>query len=473
MNKKIFYSWQSDLPNNTNRGLIEDAAKKAAATIRSDNSLEIDPVILRDTEGHAGSPNIAETILSQIDSSDIFLADVSFIGRVKKRNMPNPNVLLELGYALKKLGKDKILIVMNTAYGGPDDLPFDLRMLRIIKYSADENSKKEAKDTLKSIFQQQFEAILSKDENTDQFGAQNVIDLMYEGKPGRTAAARHFAEEVYKLVESKQPNYSSIAEGQFEDDILVASLDSTKEIIDEYANVVSEAVCCSDSETYLELRKLIEFLIENYYLPQADGVIDEKKADYFKALAYEVYLIFLSPLVKESKFELLKSTIEKPFRVIKDHSRETDDVLFNHIASHIKLFENRRKRSNRISSLADWVHSRREVGSIGNTNITWKIISETDLILHVYATSITKPGQFVRFIWPPFCAVYSNYDKPGFILSARKKSDAERLAKLFNQETIDDLKKLIVQSIVNEGKMIGFFHDSSIRDEHIEEIGSI
>ena len=53
MRKTIFYSWQSDLPNATNRGFIQKTLEKAAAAISSDESIDVEPVVDRDTAGVA------------------------------------------------------------------------------------------------------------------------------------------------------------------------------------------------------------------------------------------------------------------------------------------------------------------------------------------------------------------------------------------------------------------------------------
>jgi len=45
MECKVFYSWQTDLPNSTNRGFIQTALEKAAKSIRDDESIVIEPVI--------------------------------------------------------------------------------------------------------------------------------------------------------------------------------------------------------------------------------------------------------------------------------------------------------------------------------------------------------------------------------------------------------------------------------------------
>jgi len=74
--KTIFYSWQSDLPNATNRGFIQKTLERAAKEIHIDQSISIEPVIDRDTTGVPGSPDIAATIL---DKGGIHLAQVALM----------------------------------------------------------------------------------------------------------------------------------------------------------------------------------------------------------------------------------------------------------------------------------------------------------------------------------------------------------------------------------------------------------
>ena len=53
--KTIFYSWQSDLPNSTNRGFIQKILELVAKEIHIDHSISVEPVIDRDTSGVPGS----------------------------------------------------------------------------------------------------------------------------------------------------------------------------------------------------------------------------------------------------------------------------------------------------------------------------------------------------------------------------------------------------------------------------------
>jgi hypothetical protein len=141
MKRVVFYSWQSDLPNAANRGFILTALEIAAEKIAADKSVEVEPVIDRDTQGVSGSPDISTTIFAKIATADVFVADVSIIAKPRKgRPTPNPNVMIELGYALRAHGPDKILMVFNEAYGRIADLPFDLKMRRTIPYNEPEKN---------------------------------------------------------------------------------------------------------------------------------------------------------------------------------------------------------------------------------------------------------------------------------------------------------------------------------------------
>lgn len=150
MNDIIFYSWQSDLPNATNRGFIQTALENAAKAIRKDGSIHVEPVVDRDTLGIPGAPDIASTILAKIDQAEVFVCDASIISQgINSRPAPNPNVLIELGYAMKALGSERIIMVMNLAFGKPELLPFDLRMRRVISYNMPEESEDRATERKK------------------------------------------------------------------------------------------------------------------------------------------------------------------------------------------------------------------------------------------------------------------------------------------------------------------------------------
>ena len=132
----IFYSWQSDTENRVGRGLIQWALDRAIRAINAD--ADVDPANRdlqadRDTLDVPGMPPLADTIFDKIDRAAAFLSDLTHVAtRANTERSPNPNVLLEHGYALKSRGWRSLIGVMNTAMGHPDEhpLPFDLRHYR-------------------------------------------------------------------------------------------------------------------------------------------------------------------------------------------------------------------------------------------------------------------------------------------------------------------------------------------------------
>lgn len=166
----VFYSWESDLHAKTTRNLIEGCLNTAIQQLGREDDLDIDPSLDRDTKGVSGSPVILDAILEKIDNCTAFVADVSIINScdVTRENparpTPNPNVLIELGYAIKTCGWDRILPVCNDHYGTIDQLPFDIPERRVISYTLSEDPTPEelkaAKEKLTPIFKHRLKDIL-------------------------------------------------------------------------------------------------------------------------------------------------------------------------------------------------------------------------------------------------------------------------------------------------------------------------
>ena len=163
MKNTIFYSCQSDLPNNTNRGFIESCVKTALIQLNMSDEFDLAVTLDRDTKDELGTPDIANTIFSKIENSKVFIADVSIINsKSNERKTPNPNVLIELGYAAKVLGWEKIIGVFNIDYGSFDDLPFDIKFRRPLVYSLNGKDKLEVKKYLAKAIQINITELYSK-----------------------------------------------------------------------------------------------------------------------------------------------------------------------------------------------------------------------------------------------------------------------------------------------------------------------
>ncbi len=185
----VFYAWQSDLPSSTNRSFIEGAIKGALKDIERTGAVEASPRFDKDTSGVPGMPDIANTILEKIRSADVFVADVSYVGAVSSGDsgtpepIPNPNVMIELGYALSELGFGRIVCVFNRHSGSQDDLPFDLRNRRWpiayeLSKEADGDARATEKVKLRARLKDAILAIAEHQQSGERRGLEERLDAV-------------------------------------------------------------------------------------------------------------------------------------------------------------------------------------------------------------------------------------------------------------------------------------------------------
>ena len=127
MANTVFFAWQLDTPSDQNKTFIWNALNRATETAEASAPVESSPRPESDTGGVAGSPNIVETIFRRIRDCAIFVADLTFTAKTDAGKLsPNPNVLIELGYAARSVGWERTILVINEKYGKANCLPFDI-----------------------------------------------------------------------------------------------------------------------------------------------------------------------------------------------------------------------------------------------------------------------------------------------------------------------------------------------------------
>ena len=149
MTGTVFFSWQSDLPET--RSTILWALERAVRDLNRGDALEEALRVDQDTDKVAGWPDIAATILAKIEHCELFVADLTPVNGPdpETRLTPNPNVMLELGYALATgVGRTRIVCIVNDAYLPERDLsrlPFDVRGSRPLSFSLQDPTERGVK----------------------------------------------------------------------------------------------------------------------------------------------------------------------------------------------------------------------------------------------------------------------------------------------------------------------------------------
>lgn len=110
----VFFSWQSDKRNEVLKTYIIESCQ------------ELGFIFDEATRDESGSPDIVDTIKRKISNCDIFIADLTIIGKIGNKYYPNSNVIFELGYAHCCLDQSVIICLSDK----PGNLPFDISKYR-------------------------------------------------------------------------------------------------------------------------------------------------------------------------------------------------------------------------------------------------------------------------------------------------------------------------------------------------------
>lgn len=178
MGYKVFFAFQMDIDDKFGKGFIQTAIEVAIQKFKSEG---IDVSLDFGFRGTSGTPLLIEEMLKKSSESDMVIVDLTFtsskiwsdskkisafgkeiriLNNTQDKKSPNPNVLLETGYAWAKKGTYRTLVVMNSAFGSPDLLPVDLKGFRWgITYNLNESNYEVRKTIRKELATDLYEAI--------------------------------------------------------------------------------------------------------------------------------------------------------------------------------------------------------------------------------------------------------------------------------------------------------------------------
>jgi hypothetical protein len=314
----IFYSWQSDSPPKTNRTLIGDALERAAKQLRADETLAVQPVIDRDVQGVSGSPDIHLTILEKIRNSDAAVFDVSFVHHAEGgRSHPNPNVLLELGYALGTLGWERVVIVLNTATGEPERLPFDIRQKRALTYAMEQaDQPAAARNSLANSLQSALSTILKNHPKVSAASSvEAVVTAFHEAKPGAVASLRKVLAALVRDLSAKRLTSTSRDAFAME---LSAAFAETSSLVADFGKLATAVVDCQHKDGFERCLDAIEDLA-NSQSSREMGALRAEAFDVQRLLVREAVLLVAAICLKSKTWPFLRTLTSRPFSYLHEH----------------------------------------------------------------------------------------------------------------------------------------------------------
>jgi hypothetical protein len=448
----IFYAWQSQLPNSTNRGFIE---KELAAVTKEFQTDDVLIVIDRDTAGVPGAPDIGQTILEKIGVSDLFVGDVSIVNpdAAQERKTPNANVLVEVGYALGTIGPRRVLLVMNLAHGKPEDLPFDLRQKRTEKYELKEaDNKDKARQTLRAQLRGRIaQAIQAHGKATPAAPvpdrASPALDAIRNRRASQDIEAKQLVQVLAEGLDKLDPH--ALPGDQTEN--LLQAIEATRPIVNDFGRVAKLAAAEKSQETVHGLVQGMEHFLNRFH-PRTGGSHRDSDFDLFRVVAHELVTVLAGHLMRAERWTLVASLfLEKIHRDVPGEAFQP--VGIQRLSSPSRLLTVRSKGTGRASVQADLLKVRHESAPpVGELAFADFLAADLLLFLGTF-----DPNQgYVR--WHPNSAAYLGDRAPRFLSATSTVAGSKNLAVALGQRNLETMKAHVTGALSILGRALESQH---------------
>ncbi|OKS84572.1 hypothetical protein [Mucilaginibacter polytrichastri] len=441
MERTIFYSWQSDLPSPSNKNLILDALRNSAKNITEDNTVEVEPLVDRDTQGLPGSPDIAAAIFHKIEHSHVFVADISIINTNEgKRKTPNPNVLIELGYELKCLGYERIILIFNTAFGKLDDLPFDLKGKRTMVYHSAEKSENRSVDR-KSLEQQLDGAIRTAlaaiPAESTVVDSSPAVKLIEDHAPARLTMLKKELKEILVNLDSFAPPTLHKG-GNLQ--LLKDALSHTETAVAHFANLAEVSVEVSDEEAVTTIFNWFGAVVEKFRRPEEyQGITNDGDYDYFRFLGHEMMVTLIAFLLRKKSYPSLKKLLVQPIPInYLAIEYGPAEIYFYNASEWTYLLKEESERLNIATAHGRILNQRHSEGLLAEV-MPIKDFAAADFFLFLYFNITAPKTERYNFGWRPWSLPFLE-QTPMFLKRAERPDEAQELADFFGLSSVEELR---------------------------------
>lgn len=419
----VFYSWQAQRPSKTNRGLILEALERAAKKLRADDSLGVDPVIDRDTQGLPGLPDIHTAILNKIRVCDAAVFDVTFV-HAGERLHPNPNVLIELGYALGTIGWERVVLVLNDKHGEVEQLPFDIKTKLVLKYSmSPDEEPANARNSLAARLEETLRVILT--EHPREIApdlAAKAIAALHDGKPGAPSLVRDALNPLFSELATKRPLPVS---GKTPCEALVLAYEETAKTVGAVAAMASVIVDSRHEQGFDLLLSNLEKLAGAQSL-QPGGTAQHGDFDLQRILVRELVTLLAATCLRSDAWPFLRTLCSHHFAFLFDLRERSGN--FAKLLARVESLRPYEQANNLAEGLGIGKLLTLRYRDLGIAAVPFSALREADFFLYE-ATELKpqEPEDFRR--WFPLLFLFGEAEDKAIGWLRRCKS-TNRLAKV-------------------------------------------
>ena len=466
----LFYSWQSDLPGATNRGFIRTALENVAKNLNRDTEVEERVTVDSDTANVPGSPDIVATIFEKIKRSDIFICDVSIVGLLplqEPRPTPNPNVLIELGYALATLSTDRIIMVMNTAFGPPKLLPFDLSHLRVTGYSMplEEQNRSSARKDFERLIEARIREILgsrvTEAEVTGELSLRDkVIAAIENNQSSDISSVKDFMKEITQLIQKLTPPLTN-GNLQQQYETFLTALEAPETIVLDFAQI-ADAISRKNSHDFARaVYKSFEFVFKTFNVVPNSGITSWRQShfDLCRFVGYELFVAFFSFLIRDERWDIITDLLDEGIYIPNAPNGQAAKVPFEYGNQTIILLEDYNGKFGERSAtpVGTLLVKRHNDGRIAEI-VPLQQFMDADFFLFL-RSAFRQSDPLLSYRWVAWSAV-ALHKPPRYLIEATDKKYAITLANALNIQEVDRLRQEFDEK---RAKLVNMFTQNNLK----------
>jgi hypothetical protein len=443
----VFYAWQSDHPKEC-RNFIEQALRKAIKELAAEPDAKVVPRLDKDTEGVPGSPSISDTIFRKIDAASVFVGDITPILQTETRRSPNPNVLLELGYAVKRLGWDRVILVSNIAFAPLEELPFDLRGRRTIGYKRTAGTTDAPVGERKALVGkllvalQAAAAIEQADDSTRSPSAQDrLVTGVREASPEVRILVDEYMDGLLSELDELAPDRALDIE------MLEARLDLAGGQLAGFSEICRYIAVTDHTDAALRIMSGFGRVLERHAPPR--GFVDStapKRFDFFKLVGLEAFLIFVGWLVAEGRWSILGRVLTTDLHVANYNEGSPMTVSFDALSTDVATVREAGEQRRLLSPVGALLKKRHEHGGSLAGSPSFEHLAGADQFLALRSfIDGHQPHVFYHRWYARTTDVLG--DIPRFLREAQRFEMASELLEGLGAFSVDALRNLVGQHL--------------------------
>lgn len=361
----VFFSWQSDIPRN--HSLIKSGLEKACKKLS--NQLGCQVVYDESMRGEPGSPRIEDVVIRKIQVCDVFVADLTHVIALGDKQMPNSNVIYELGRAEQTHASQQIVKLVDKKTSDVGKSPFDVSHSVIIPvdiedkdvfYNLIKDSVKYVFNSPNTIFSNDDSLLYSDNQVQKNIRSGKYLPDVFLERQDLKEHLRYFVDpflfSTYVVDKVNRLNFDRLNRGrrlwgktkfkfktsQFKIDVSVSTFSQLYDDIEKLRNYVEErgkSLSDHSNEEYFSLSKCgkrvkdLEYLIKKVCLLTENA--GQGKTNFICDFTQNVLLKRHIPFIYLNGYEIDSSDIEKTLVKV---LCPTLDMTFEKVMSELNLY---------------------------------------------------------------------------------------------------------------------------------------